>query len=405
MSRFTRALALLGFKRSEGDRYRWMPAWRAARAMGVTARRAITLSTVYRAVAIHATAALQLSLGVWRNGEQLTLRTGIAVRPDLDTSASAFYEYVVTSLYLDGNSFWRLTLADPTATRPGEVVDIKPLNPAEVHVYRDPHTDALTYSYRGETIPTNQIKHLKLLRIPGMERGLGPVQAAQIELAGALDARDYGNSWLSESNQPDAILTTDQELKPGDAEKYRNVWEGKNPDGTEITDADGNPVAKNRFNRLRVLGKGLTYTPLMLKPADLQFLETQKFNTTSIARLFGVPASLMLAAVEGKSQTYSNVEQDWIAYVRFELMRALREIEEAISDLLPHGQVARFKLEALLRTDTKTRYEGHAIALDPVSGWMTKDEVRALEGLAPLTVEQLAQFAANQKDAAHAAVA
>ncbi len=57
-----------------------------------------------------------------------------------------------------------------------------------------------------------------------------------------------------------------------------------------------------------------------MSPEDAQWLEAQKFNTTAVARLFGVPTSLMLASVDGKSQSYQNVSQEWTAFVRFGLM-------------------------------------------------------------------------------------
>src|SRR5699024_7486663 len=121
------------------------------------------------------------------------------------------------------------------------------------------------------------------------------------------------------------------------------------------------------------------YSPILLNPADAQFLENQQFTVTQIARLFGIPASLMLAVVEGGSQSYANVEQDWIAYIRFSLMSYLREIEEAFTKLLPNGQTARFNIETLLRADTKTRYEAHEIAIR--AGFMKPEEVREIEGL------------------------
>jgi len=104
----------------------------------------------------------------------------------------------------------------------------------------------------------------------------------------------------------------------------------------------------------------------------------------------GTPASLMLAAVEGNSQTYANVEQDWLAYVRFTLMGYLVEIEDALSDMLPGAQRAKFNIEALLRADTTSRYNSYAVAID--KGFLTPDEVRLLEGWAPLTAEQRREF-------------
>lgn len=385
----SQALAYLGETSDTAPNGAPIPPKRQRQA-AVTVERALSLSTFYRGVQIHATAACQLSLAVERDGTVLPELPAIVRQPDLDETQSAFIEYTVVSLYIDGNAFWRI-IRNPA----GQVVNLVALNPNEVTVnveYDALGRKTVTYNYRSKKLGRDDVKHLKLLRVPGLERGLGPIQAAQIEVRGALDARDYGALWLSDANMPDGVLSTDQELGPGDADKYRNVWYGRNPDGTARDDAD--PAALGE--RLRVLGKGLSYTPLLLKPSDVQFLETQQFSTIQMARLIGAPASVMLVAVEGNSETYSNVEQEWIGYVRFSLMKPLREIEQAFTALLPGKQTARFKIDALLRTDTKTRYEAHGMSLDPQKGWATVDEVRALEGMPALTDQQRAELDARK---------
>ena len=385
MSIWTRPLALFGFARAAAETPSGvMPQLRYRAESYVSTDSALSLSTVYRSVQIDATSICQLSVNVEQRGVIMSSTPALIAQPDQSESRSAFLEYVAMSLKLDGNAFWKLTRADLTSRTPGAVVNIEPVNPTEVHVARDPQTDAITYSYRGVGYTKRDMMHLKYLRVPGMDRGLGPIQAAQTELRGAISARDYGSMWLDQSSTPDGVLSTDQVLQPGQGDQFKNVWYGRNPDGT-AKDAAAQFAATER---LRVLGQGLSYTPLMLKPADVQFLETQQFTTTQIARLMGTPASLLLAAVEGNSMTYSNVEQEWIAYVRFSLMKILREIEEAFTLLLPRGQVARFNIAALLRTDTKTRIETHAVAIK--AGIYDEDEARAIEGYAPRTAEQIA---------------
>ena len=171
-------------------------------------------------------------------------------------------------------------------------------------------------------------------------------------------------------------------LTPEQGENYRNLWYGRG--------ADGKPLNPDRdpSERIRILGSGMSYEPLLIKPSDAQFLETQAFTTTEIARLFGVPSSLLLAAVDGKSMTYSNVEQVWTEYVRFSLLKVLREIETAWSAILPGRQRVRFRVDSLLRADRKTRFEGHKTAIE--AGFMTVDEIRALEELPPMTRQDTA---------------
>lgn len=79
--------------------------------------------------------------------------------------------------------------------------------------------------------------------------------------------------------------------------------------------------------------------------------------------------------------TYTNVADADLTFARWTLTQYLREIEEAFSALLPRGQQARFNLDAILRPSTKARYEAHQLAL--AAGFLTVDEVRAIEGLPP----------------------
>lgn len=341
----------------------------------VTVERAVTHSTVYRAFQIMTTSAIQVSIHVERNGQRVpSAQVPSQIKtPCLDMTRTEFIEYTVTSMMATGDAFW-LKNYGPA----GELLDVTPLNPNHVHVSEDPASGRKRFSYKGTTYTSADIVQISLLKLPGHLRGLGPIQAAQTEVAGALDLRDYAANWFSEGTTPDGILTSEQVLTKEDAEMYRAAW---------TTKGDGSAA-----DRLKVLGKGTTYEALLLKPADAQWLESQQFTTTQLARLFGTPASLMLAAVEGSAMTYSNVEQDWIAFTRFTLMGYLRKIEDALSGLTVRGQEVRFNVDALLRSDTKTRYESHQIGI--TAGFLTDDEARALENRPPLTDTQRATIAA-----------
>lgn len=330
----------------------------------LTQDRALSLSAVYRAFQILSTAVCQLSLDQFRGDDRIP-SVALLKSPDIDSTRSAFLEYTVTSLAATGNAYWFLT----RSTLDNSVIDIKPINPAEVAVRPATGLLPIRYAWKGKDYTAKQIRHLQLMRLPGHDEGHGPIQAARSEIQGALDVRDYASTWFSDGTVPNGILTTDLPLSPDQAKQYKNAWNG--------LDAKGEPDPSG--HDIRVLGQGLKYDYLTLKPADAQFLETQQFTTTQLARLFGIPASLMLAAVEGSSMTYSNIEQVSIDFVRYTLMAYLREIEEAFSALLPHNNSARFNIDALLRSDTKTRYEAHEIALR--AKFKTVAEVRADEGL------------------------
>ncbi len=313
---------------------------------------ALSLINVYRAVGILVIAGKQLTIDVWR-GRELLPTPSVIVKPDIHSHLSAWIAETVVSLALTGDAYWKIT----HGTR-------GPINAKVL----DPHTCRInpngTLNHNGKTLNRGDFQHLKLMRRPGRTYGLGPIQAARSELAGALDLRDYAAEWFTSGDSPSGVLKSDQHLSPAQATQYKTDW-----------------AARTKHN-VAVLGAGLAYEPVMLKPEDAQFIQSRQFTKTDIATLFGIPARHMLATVEGGSMTYANMSQEDLAFVRWTLMDYLREIEEALTTILPGQQVARFNLDGILRPDTVTRYKAHGLALD--KGFMTVDEVRAIEGLPPL---------------------
>jgi HK97 family phage portal protein len=334
-----------------------LPPSRVSSPTSVTMGDALTLSMVYRAINIHAVAVKQMSLDVYRDGVMLPSQPLWVRQPNVAQSRSAFLEQTVVSLAVNGNAYWEIA-----RDASGRVNNLTVLNPLDVRI--DEYLDGTVkgYAVKDRMLGISDVKHLSLTRVPGTNYGLGPIQAAQKELRGAIDTRDYSANWFRDSGIPNGVLKSDQVLSPDQATAAKDAWN----------------ASAGAKNGVAVLGNGLTYTPVYLTPADAQFLENQNFNVTQIARLFGVPSSLMLADAGGTAMTYSNVEQDWIGYIRFSLMNYLVEIEDSLSSLLPRGTEAKFNVEALLRSDTLTRYNAHKIAIE--AGFMSVEEVRQIEG-------------------------
>jgi len=318
----------------------------------ITGTSALGIISVYRAVNILAIAAMQLSMDVWRGGQPIDTPP-VVRRPDLHRSRSSWLMQNVTSLALTGNAYWRVTRDSR-----GRPVNVEVLDP---HVCEPLDNGKL--SYKGEEIGKREFQHLKFLEIAGRRKGLGPIQACRVELQGAVDLRDYAAEWMQSGDVPTGVLKSDQPLTPDQAKTYKEMWESR----------DKHSVA--------VLGSGLGYTPILLSPEDAQFIQSRQFTKTEIATLFGIPAHMLLAAVEGSTLTYANMSQADLSFVRWSLMGYLKPIEEAMSDVLTGLQEARFNLDGVLRPDITTRYQAHKTAID--GGWLSVDEVRAIEGLPP----------------------
>lgn len=310
---------------------------------------------VYRAVALLSLGAAQLSADVWRGGE-LIPRPSLIRRPDIHLRWRPWVKLNMASLALTGNAYWRITRNDRN-----EAISVTVLDPHECEPAED---GTLRWGRLERPLRAEEFRHLKLVAVPGRLRGLGPIQAARSELAGAMKVNQYGSEFFTSGDVPSGILKTDQHLTPEQARGYKVLWQER----------DTHEVA--------VLGQGLDYKPILLSPEDAQFIATRQFDTTAIARLFGIPARLFLAAVEGSSMTYSNVAADDLSFVRWTLSDYLGEIEDALSSVLPGVQECRFNLDGVLRPDAQSRYTAHETGIR--AGFLLRSEAREIEGLPPL---------------------
>lgn len=345
------------------------PTYRAAEATGVLttppARRAVDrdalhYSTVFRAVQILQTSVMGLPLRQMRGLTEITPQSPIIARPDPDLNRSEFIRLTVADLACRGEAFWlKLYGLDGTVkglrVLPASYVGIDDLS-------SDPANPLKRYGYMGRTYQASQVEHLRLVALPGRLHGLGPIEAGRAEIDGAMDARDAKSRWFTEPSQPSGILSTDKMINDEIARNTKERFEAN-------------------MSGVKVIGAGMKYTPLLLSPADMQYLETQKFDTTLLSRLFGIPPKLMLAE-SGSSLTYSNVEQEWSQFADFTLNAYVQPMEDALADVLPRGQAVEFSWDSFRRSDTKTRMETYRTAIE--AGVMTIDEARAREGLPPL---------------------
>lgn len=327
--------------------------------LAVTHNSALSLAEVYRAVNILTTAGSQLTLDVFKGNDPVSAPLWVS-QPDIKISRSLFLGQIISSLALSGNAFVRVLRDDPTAKINGLIVE----NPFDVAINTDSFGNVVDYGIAGRdgTFKPWQIQHLVLQPVPGSARGLGPIQACRQDIKGALDVRDYGTEFLDTGDVPSGVLASDNPITNDQAQQYAEAF-------------------ANRGYGTAVLGAGLHYEPILLSPKDAQFIESREFSSAQIARMFGIPARLML--IDAGSEDYANVQDADTQFVKWTLSAYTRAIEEMFSSLLPRGTVARFNLDAFVRPSTLARYQANEIALR--AGWMTVNEIRAQEGLAPKT--------------------
>lgn len=201
--------------------------------------------------------------------------------------------------------------------------------------------------------------------------------------------REASTALFANNARPSGILTLPAGAKKDQVETVKDTWRARHEGA--------------RAGGIAVVTGEVTFSAIAMPADDAEFVAARKLSATEIARAFRLPP-WMIGAEDGGSMTYSNVEQQMLAFVMYSLRPWLTAIEQALTadrDLFNSSTFCEFLIDGLLRADSRTRAEVYKLALDPATGWMRRDEVRRLENLEPETAAQIPriQVSANGEGA------
>jgi HK97 family phage portal protein len=146
-------------------------------------------------------------------------------------------------------------------------------------------------------------------------------------------------------------------------------------------------VGAMNAGRPMLLDGGLKWEQLSIDPHDAEMLESRRFSVEDICRVFEVDPHLV-GQTQGNTALGSSITEQTLSVLKFKMRKRLKRIEGALTKQLltradrAQGVAIRFNLEAFLRADSPGRSTFYTSAL--AAGWMTINEVRALEGLPPV---------------------
>ena len=333
---------------------------------------ALAVPTVWACVSLLANAVSMLPLETFRRTAGIPARIGdpaLIMSPASGMTQSEWLHMLMVSLLLRGNAFGRVAGRDGQQ-RPTQ---IELLNPDKVKVDVDQNSGAVTYRLGQSLTPINpnDMWHVRGLTLPGQKVGLSPISYAAAIVGVDLMSRQFASDFFAGGGIPKAVVRSDQAVNQEQAQTIKE-----------------RVLAAVRKREPIVLGAGLTYDQIQVKPEESQFLATQQANVTQIARYFNIPAG-MVGGEEGGSMTYSNVEQRSLDFLLYAVQPWLKRIEDAVFPLLPMPQYVKFNTTALLRTDAETQAKIH---VQQVAGKIkVPSEIRAEMDLPPMTDAQKAE--------------
>ncbi len=347
----------------------------------VNERSAMQTGAVYACVRILAETIASLPLHTYKhtvNGKEKALDHNLYHilhnEPNPEMTSFVFRETLMTHLLLWGNAYSQI-IRDGR----GKVLALYPLMPDRMTVDRADNGE-IFYSYRkdnGEVILNKE----EVLHIPGLGFdgiiGYSPIAMSRDTIGMAIAVNEYGAKFFANGATPSGVLEHPGVLK--DPKKIRDSW-------NNIYQGSGNA------HRVAVLEDGLTFKTISIPPEAAQFLETRKFQTEEICRIFRVPPHLIASLDKA---TFSNIEHQSIDFVVHTIRPWLVRMEQSFNkSLLTSSEnkthFVEHTVEALLRGDFSSRMAGYSIGIQ--NGIYSVNDCRNLENLNLISEEEGGNF-------------
>jgi HK97 family phage portal protein len=287
-------------------------------------------------------------------------------KPDVDTTAIAFWSANIVSLLLDGNIFTRVF-----RDQSGNIVNLVVLNPLKVRIKRN-GLGRVMYEYDGESkmLSSDEIIHIPDVVKPGELRGVSRVEALKDNFGLAIALESYAARFFGQGATSQGVIEFPGNLTPDQAKQL-------------VDGFDARHKGFRKAHKTGVLFGGAKYVKTTVDNDAAQFIDSRRLAVEDVARAFNIPTHLL--GLPG-TNTYSSVEQNNIAFVVHTLRPIVQKLESGYSVLLntvPGGEQAflKFNMDGLLRADVQSRMAAYSVGLQ--SGFLTINDVRRLEDLTP----------------------
>lgn len=353
------------------------PMMRSAASSGqvVTTETAMATIPVYGAVSLLAGAVGSLPLKVYSGSDPREEATGskqwklLHDSPNSEMAADEFWELVASSLLLWGNAFiWKERDSLDT------LANLWVLDPARVQVSRvsdssgGPSRRAFWLDGGMQPIFETDILQIRGLGTDGLV-GYSPIQQARNRLGVEMAREEFSGSFWKNGTFAGAVLEHPNKLSDSAIERLK----------TQIREKGGTIKAGEAL----ILEEGMKWQTLGMPLGDAQFVEQANLGRLEVAILFGLPPHRLGASYESRSLTYTNAEWEGLDFVKWSLRKWLIRIEKSLlrdPALFPApGLWPEFLVDALLRADTRSRYEAYKIGID--AGFLTPEWVQETENL------------------------
>lgn len=344
---------------------------------------ALTLSAVYRAVALISGTLGTLPLVTYRqvDAEQRERVASFLDDPggtdEIDLTPAEWKMTVLAHLTLNADSFLMHQFNGA-----GAIVGLLPVHPLAVSVrWRRPDETHLVgrkvYSItlaEGQGQPgafrefdRTGMTQISWLSLDGL-RGISPITVGANSLGTAIAGDRSAAKMFGSGALISGVLTPEEDLEEGDAEAIKASVE-RSVSGWE------------NAAEVAVINRRVKFTPWQLSGVDAQFLESRQFQVEEVARWFGVPPHLLMQ-MDKQTSWGAGVQIQDQALARTVLATRATLVEQRLSRLLANPRSVAFDFSTLERPNPET--EIGLLIQQVAAGLLTVDEARQKLGRAPL---------------------
>ena len=343
----------------------------------VTEESAMRVAAAWRCVNIIAGAIATLPIDIIRRESETVrkpavghpLRRILTVQPNTWQTPSEFRRMMQSHLLLRGNAYARKVFIG------NQLVGLIPL-PTDRVTAEQLDSTAMQYKVMrkdGSSIifPQREIFHLRGMSLDGVT-GMSVLSNMRESLGLALQTEQAGARLFSNGILAGGVIKHPGKLSDNASRHLRESMEQRNQ-------------GSQNAGKWIVAEEGMTVESISLTAEDAQWLGTRDFQRYDIAMFYGVPPH-MLGATEKTTSWGSGIEAQGIGFVTYTLTDWIKTWEESVKrDLLEEREWetvdARFNVNALMRGDFKTRWEGYVKGLQNCV--YSPDDVRAMEDMNP----------------------
>lgn len=350
-----------------------------ASGISVTHESALRTIAVYACVGIIADALMGMPIrqverlddGTRRNLD-LTLWLSPDWAPNPETERGAFVHRWCNSLLLYGTAYCLIT-----ARQGGYPSEVWNLAPADVRPDRSNGRLEYVWGTRRLTPYTAQNPAGEIMVTKGFDFGgdvgVDPIRKVAFEAIGlAAAAERFGAAFFGQGQTPSGVIELDSTPSPDAIKSIKANW---------VRHHAG--VSKSHLPG--VLTAGAKWKPISIPPDAAQFIETREYQVGEIARLYRVPPHL-ISDTDRSTSWGTGIEEQNIGFVKFTLLPWIHRFESMLSRTVPPGQRIKLITSGLERGSLKSRYDAYAVGRS--WGWLSQDDVRALEDLNPIGPEK-----------------